>query len=1846
MGMVTMMVLSLNDEIDLLKNSDKSTGNSQNDSKIDELKSQLKDHVAKYHSLSESDRTAQLKDIQSRMLSLAELSGKLGQFIGQSDAVTKAINDGIDAIIDSDPEFKSLKKSPSSTVQPPAAVSAEPIKSDELEQKIKQYNNLKSSLESKQNNQNSPLSSEESRLLSSHQSKLDALEKLSKLNESFKSLKNPQSDNCKNLLNNLCSGLEKFLGYNEHSKGYDGSGIVYSDLDRLCDGVMAFLHGVLSGVKDDDNVRTYDKNLAEPKIDKLVEELKSSIGQGSGALGPQVTAVSGWLGRYEGEVKKKCEAVSNALTAIQENITHKHIPEFNNSEGKSLKDLHEKFVFSVADVFEGLTALKANSQGYEALDNGLKGKLDVPLGKIGAAVDVMKKSAADTDFFKQVDYVDNVLMRQKDHIMRSINTEIRSVRNTLTTQFDNMIRKIGGLKKTKIEHFKTIYGMLTNAQNLMGDDFEWNYKNKIGMYFSELHNEVDAVYVALQQRKSQLLELVSEARQSFTSIKNGIGNKENNLTAKENSIYFNWGELKKKVMQNVAGLTDTAKIGKLGDLDNIVKGVKQYAEDFTTTKDTNGFETVVQRWIKEILKQEPIKGYVEKWLENVNDLKPLYRGNRNEKINDEFRGLIATKIKDHLKNAFKTTKFPSFKGEPNEKIDDNVQGIQAVCNDFAMQLSEKIVYNNINAFSSGIVDAIEKDPELIGDEKKAKHNKGYLDLVVRYALHHLAATARHVSGELNKLTIESNLSEHVRQAIKKVAEIRNEIEQAKKPGQLIDDALSNVSDTITELGKKLESDKEIDKKLGEIEKEVVDKLYEITIQKDTTKKGAIEDKKEKTDELMKQLKRELSEKLKTIREAVEDAERCLQDDINILNTAVKNAFTTSDQAVLTLKDAIIEEVRKAFLNVTNDVRVLFTNGHQADLHALKSLVSAQLAEIKSIISRDRITGPKGLLRLVKISLRSITFDHKTMRPLAVEIKKYFEDLCHYLQSQSDISDQAPQIKALHASLDAIFDKLLHHQHFHHAVSTAREAFEASLQAFHADTFPDAPKKVLQPLKQGLEKFAQELEKQYVSRYSGAAESFEWTKQHNPPTQKQEPTEKAMKCAQILLTILMTLNHDLSELYKRCHKTNGKWKEHKISLISKPSVYNPLGAFFKDCGFIVSKLEEPYDGELRCHDKMKGGHVFNKLVTTLQDATKITHLPKCVTDKKDNFDLFDLLKCLTTHVSEYYQSCHVGLPKSKKYPCSVRDICVWLAGLPHTAVYKTIDGHCNKLLNQKDEATGIRPYYDDDVLRKCLQHLNGNITKTCHLSHRLLVSIQGNGSGAEHAAYPYACCFENNHGGFYYPGDPSSLLDMLKDMCMRLLRALCFLYQRCKHTAADGNGWRECQYGYRVGTYQWDCDKASDNSSTQPKSQAKCQPNGHPNDQPNCLPKSPLQAHLMDGLPGFMPHKFTAVGCQPMCSTCPKGSLVGQCITPMGFADLATAGSITGRGEDLIDVLSDLCKNSASVLCDLVHALQCILPSPPKGLAGMFSYYCNIFQKSYGSVYGHDTEYKGKIDEAIRSSFPFETWLHNNYSAAKLTDKFRDLSCRNSSHNNQLQDESHCDLWSLSPNPTSDRAIKCNGKDTQCAPYLKSLCHDACHTYPAKHKALYLGWLCQLTWTFWDLLDQLLKAFSDISCQSYGCLCKCGFGKHGVTEEETSQPATLPKPSCHCTSIVQCKGPMSVFYQYGFTFGMPKELMASGSKKTCDSFVKQLTRVLHKGYFEELFDEIDNFIWAIRTPFSYLLLALWSLSLLYLLHIAVVRLDVLRIRSHLRSPASHRIAAQSLLAAARVKALNNVKYFSP
>ncbi|GBE63170.1 hypothetical protein, conserved [Babesia ovata] len=234
-----------------------------------------------------------------------------------------------------------------------------------------------------------------------------------------------------------------------------------------------------------------------------------------------------------------------------------------------------------------------------------------------------------------------------------------------------------------------------------------------------------------------------------------------------------------------------------------------------------------------------------------------------------------------------------------------------------------------------------------------------------------------------------------------------------------------------------------------------------------------------------------------------------------------------------------------------------------------------------------------------------------------------------------------------------------------------------------------------------------------------------------------------------------------------------------------------------------------------------------------------------------------------------------------------------------------------------------------------------------------------------------------------------------------------------------------------------------------------------------------------------------------------------------------------------------------------------------------------------------------------------------------------------------------DLHSLvSCNPTSTAAHP-------CGPYLRPLSSDLGTMLSKKNADKYLSWIVYVTETFYDLLKKL---FDECNKQCGGDKPKCRIARCPQGCKATNK-SLISNHSESCNSIVNCTSTLPTFCKYGFVYENSSALngmYGDNEKRTCRDFCDALKQVLKKGNAlgDIVHKHIPAFLWEIRYKFFYTLLALWSLSLLYLLHIAVVRLDVLRIRSHLRSPSSHRIAAQSLLAVARVGKIANVKYFSP
>ncbi|GBE63018.1 hypothetical protein, conserved [Babesia ovata] len=1024
--------------------------------------------------------------------------------------------------------------------------------------------------------------------------------------------------------------------------------------------------------------------------------------------------------------------------------------------------------------------------------------------------------------------------------------------------------------------------------------------------------------------------------------------------------------------------------------------------------------------------------------------------------------------------------------------------------------------------------------------------------------------------------------------------------------------------------------------------------------------GRVDEEREAAVKIMEQLRKQVIDKINDLELAVKQAKRELYHAINNSKNALADAYHTINDDVTTLKNELLRITENGFASIIREVRRLFAERHKADLESLKSLIKEQLEEIKEIINADLNNGTKGLVKAMNCNkhkideIRTLVIPSRSdsatkFRNISTYLHHYLTPLLSYTTEQvkapskgkggqapaqtqhpSDVPpgragwsppEQSPaQLKSQQSStppdrndtiekyfaglqyyVDGIFSKLSENR-FSKSFATKRADFEKFLASMLPPNFSGIGSPLLDSFKSGLQKFLIQLSHAYISAYDGAAYSFKW-----------EPGESE-KCANVCLSILETMSNDLETLKERCKY---EWHSKQIHRISG------LGAFLKDCGYIVSNRDKQ-DGELRRHENMTGNHILQKLTTTLKNTGQINeHLKECESNKKNGTDtqpqnddvkVFAILSCLITHFSEYNKVGHIATFSAKRTPCSVYEMLCWTTGLMYNNAYEKLKQHCQKLCDDEKDShlkTILSKLHKDG-----LPYLFSN-------SRNILTTILG--TGDEHTTY--ASDFSTNSLSLKYPGSGAECLDMLLDILRRLFLPLRFLDAQCS-LSNKHYGWANCQYGKDIAPVNWPCkDHSTNKPNGQSASKPTCQANDQPNGQPNCRPTSPLMSYLNDCLPGHLPHQLIDAGCKSSCYTCKTAARGVPCLTPLGFRGFS--GS-TRLGKELCIVLTKLLDDA-----DL-RSLFCLKPKTPASLPEHFGFVLSLVKDWRLGILPGKNGSQSSFETSIE-----RTSIHLYEHPNKLTDALRNAYGSSlSSHEPKKHLPAHDDLSSLSMTEScTDPTIK-----TLCAPYLSSLSCDSNYYLAQKHSNTYLSWAIYLPWTFWDLLNNLYNAFCEITCADWGCRgClrgdKCKAGKQGVVEDDKKDV------TCQCDSIVTCKGVAPTLYQYGFSFGEASTLNGNTPKK-CKDFCTQLYKVLHSDYFDKLFEACDNFLCIIRWPFMLTLLALWSLSLLYLLHIAVVRLDVLRIRSHLRSPSSHRIAAQSLLAAARVRALASVKYFSP
>ncbi|GBE58627.1 Extracellular matrix-binding ebh [Babesia ovata] len=137
---------------------------------------------------------------------------------------------------------------------------------------------------------------------------------IDKLQTFQSSLQKNSANNNQNLLHNLCSAFETFLGY-RHPGIYDGSGIVYGDASRLCDAVLAFLYAVLNDVYENQPYVA-----GRTKLKNVVRELREARWTGHHGFKHVIPKVAGGLGEYNTAVKASNEKIKRPIKKLLEYV--------------------------------------------------------------------------------------------------------------------------------------------------------------------------------------------------------------------------------------------------------------------------------------------------------------------------------------------------------------------------------------------------------------------------------------------------------------------------------------------------------------------------------------------------------------------------------------------------------------------------------------------------------------------------------------------------------------------------------------------------------------------------------------------------------------------------------------------------------------------------------------------------------------------------------------------------------------------------------------------------------------------------------------------------------------------------------------------------------------------------------------------------------------------------------------------------------------------------------------------------------------------------------------------------------------------------------------------------------------------------------------------------------------------------------------------------------------------------------------------------------------------------------------------------------------------------------------
>ncbi|ORM40635.1 uncharacterized protein BXIN_1820 [Babesia sp. Xinjiang] len=733
------------------------------------------------------------------------------------------------------------------------------------------------------------------------------------------------------------------------------------------------------------------------------------------------------------------------------------------------------------------------------------------------------------------------------------------------------------------------------------------------------------------------------------------------------------------------------------------------------------------------------------------------------------------------------------------------------------------------------------------------------------------------------------------------------------------------------------------------------------------------------------------------------------------------------------------------------------------------------------------------------------------------------------------------------------------------------------------------------------------------------------------------------CATIFLGTIPVIFSGLTYLYWQCNESGQRWCKgmYKIHDTS-----NALGIYFVCCGYDSKQLNRKGSGGI---DNITGDYIAG-LLNNVPEFNEFSSLDGG-TSTQVSYSAFigGLLKhsgCyakeattegFTTHPLSWLYICSTYYFQSQfnnagtHVPTTIREMLYWLMALPYSGCFPLATEDIKQGIDNITENADISG--EENGGSDSIEFIVGPTLKdsdpfdcylstSCHYAGVVLCTIQGtlitNGmTKTVNKKLTLTDIYSNTAFNFNYPTTANALFRVLWDIIYFLLSQLYFLKRQCKFPWGNGRGWQYCRYGGDVkcvGCSSWICTAKCGTHSTN----GKCnQPQQHTNNcgQPGF--PSPLQAFLCDLLTPFKcPKSGETQKYPPYTDHVSHRQFHLYCPVPMGFNKDCLSQS-PRNGNCIFWVLDyftqDKNDRESVSLDNTIICLICCSLRTPRTVGDLFSFFLHAGLFLY---LGGSSSSVATAIETASQDMPQTP----NTECKQITTALNKLAGKK--HNGKHTADA--DLYTLYNS-------ECDNPNT-CGNYLQSLSYSIYCNISTTFAMSYLSLIVYLTDVLKKGLQSLLDDFRKLQCTDcHHGIKKCDNDCHYPEKPKMEQrellklkfPPAQNKP-CSCPSIVQCHGTLSLLYQYGFVYYKHSALNGQPSNQTkklrkCKDFCIELQKLLFQSVlFRELLDAINAFLYCIRKPFLLYLLTFYLLAIIYLTYSLTIPLDVLHLRSHLRT----------------------------